>query len=447
MTPDVVKPSYRALLTLPDLPRVVASMFLARTAQTMTRVGLILFTLAEFGSPALAGIVTFASFVPGILASPVAGALLDRHGRVRLIGLDYLVAAATMAAIGALSLIDLLTAEALVALAVVASLTGPLSMTGLRSLFPLLVPARLWERVNAVDSNAFVVANMGGPLLAAGSIALLGPAAAMLTLAVPYGLAAVVLRGVHDPDTAAPKGERILTSAWQGLQYTWRNRTLRGLGIAIATLTFASGVVSIAVPVIVLDDLGGSELAVGLAFAFSGLAGMTSVLLFGRIDSRGRELRLLVLPMLGLAPVIGLFAMAASPLGVATPLLGFAILCLALVGMGLLEGPLDIGLFTIRQRRTDPAWFGRAFAISMAVNAMGYPIGAAVAGMVAETSLEAAIALGVVACLVAAGLAFLLIPRHDPGPRGAVVPAAAGGTAGGGEGPLGRPAEAEARSG
>ena len=54
----------------------------------------------------------------------------------------------------------------------------------------------------------------------------------------------------------------------------------------------------------------------------------------------------------------------------------------------------------MRQRRTDPAWMGRAFAVSMAVNFMGFPIGAAAAGAIAAVSLPAAVGLGVVACLV-----------------------------------------------
>jgi hypothetical protein len=44
---------------------------------------------------------------------------------------------------------------------------------------------------------------------------------------------------------------------------------------------------------------------------------------------------------------------------------------------GLANGPLDIALFTLRQRRTDPAWMGRAFTISMNLNFSGFPIGAA----------------------------------------------------------------------
>jgi predicted MFS family arabinose efflux permease len=287
-------------------------------------------------------------------------------------------------------------------------------MTGLRSLFPILVPPRLWERANALDSNAFVTAAMAGPVLAAGSIAVLGPPGAMIVLAIPYGLAVLALRGVRTPIGAPASDAPVLRSALAGIGYVWRNPTLRGLAVAIATRTFAGGIISIVVPLIVLRQLGASELAVGIAFAMSGLSGMVSVLVVGRIDSRGREWRLMVVALLLLAPLSGLLLLPAGSLGLTEPLLGFAVLCLTLLLIGLLEGPLDIGLFTIRQRRTATAWIGRAFAISMAVNALGYPVGAAIAGAVSEVSISAAILLAVVAGLLAAGLAAVLVPRTDP---------------------------------
>jgi hypothetical protein len=45
---------------------------------------------------------------------------------------------------------------------------------------------------------------------------------------------------------------------------------------------------------------------------------------------------------------------------------------------------------------------------------MGFPVGAAIAGTLVTVSLAATIWLGVVACLVAAVLAAVLIPRHEP---------------------------------
>ena len=68
-------------------------MLLARTATTMVELVLVLFALERFHSAGLAGAVTFLALAPGLLMSPIVGALLDRHGRVKLMVVDYVVAA------------------------------------------------------------------------------------------------------------------------------------------------------------------------------------------------------------------------------------------------------------------------------------------------------------------------------------------------------------------
>jgi hypothetical protein len=47
-------------------------------------------------------------------------------------------------------------------------------------------------------------------------------------------------------------------------------------------------------------------------------------------------------------------------------------------------------LFSLRQRRTASAWLGRAFAVSMAFNAVGIPVGAGLAGPLIGVSVSAA---------------------------------------------------------
>jgi MFS family permease len=408
-----IDPSYRALLRVPTLARVLVSMQVARIAQSMVGVALVLFTLDRFGSPAFAGLVTFASIFPGLLISPIAGALLDRHGRIRLVLLDYVVALLAMVVIGLLALADLLPGAVLLGIALVGSLTAILSHVGLRSLFPILVPEPLWERVNAVDSNGYVIATIVGPPLAAALVALLGGPVALLVIGVAFGVAAAVLVGVPDPVAAqvASTG-RVLADAWQGLRYTWRNPTLRGLGFAITFANLAHGMTTIVLPLIVIERFGLSEAVVGIVFAASGISGVASAAFFGRVDTRGREWAMLVWPMLGLIPVVGLLLLAA---GQASVPVGVALLVLEMLGVGLLLGPADIALFTVRQRRTDPAWTGRAFAVSMAFNYLGMPVGAAVAGILADRSLELAIVvLGLGGSALAVLATVLLVPRHDP---------------------------------
>ena len=409
MTPRTER-SYRALLQVPGLGRLLVSMQLSRIAQAMVGVALVLFTLNEYHSPALTGAVTFASVLPGLIVAPVAGVLLDRHGRTRLVILDYLVALLALAAIGGLALVHALSVPVLFAITVVSSLTSILSQTGLRSLFPLLVPERLWERVNAIDSNGYLVATIIGPPLAAGLVSVVGGPATLILIGLVFGIAAVAMLGSPDPDTRSATSGSLLLDAWHGVQYTWRNRTLRGLGFSISLLNLSGGMVTIVVPLIILDRLHAGEVAVGLVFAGSGVAGMIAALVAGRLDSRGREWSLLVLPMGGIA-VTDLFLLGGNHAADAAT--GLLLIGFGLALGGALNGPMDIGLFTIRQRRTDPAWMGRAFAVSMAFNFVGYPIGAALAWAIAAVSIDAAIVVGAVSCLLAGLVAAVMIPRRE----------------------------------
>ena len=406
------EPSYRALLAVPSIRRVLVAMQLARVAQSMVAIALVLFTLERYGSPAFAGLVTFASIMPGLLISPLAGALLDRHGRIRLVILDYFVALTALILIGVLALADALPGALLLVIAVVSSLTSILSHVGLRSLFPILVPEPLWERVNAVDSNGYVVASILGPPIAAGLVAVLGGAPAMIIIGLVFGVAAAVLVGVPEPPSPSASTGRLMADAVAGLRYTWRNRTLRGLGFSITFGNLSHGMTTIVLPLIVLEQFGLGPAVVGLVFAASGVSGVASALYFGRVDTRGREWSLLVWPMVALVPVVGIMLVAS---GVASVPVGLALLVVHMIGVGLLLGPMDIALFTVRQRRTDPAWMGRAFSVSMAFNYLGIPIGAAVAGVLAATSVPLAIVvLGLGGTIASALAGAFLVPRADP---------------------------------
>jgi MFS family permease len=401
--PVAPEPSYRALFAVPSLSRVLLAMQIARIAQSMVSIVVILFALQRFNSPQLAGAVAFASIAPGMVISPIAGALLDRHGRVRLIILDFLVAATALLLVAGLSVSGNLPAALLIAITAVASITGPLSSSGLRSLFPLLVPEPLWERVNAVDSNGWVLATVIGAPFGAVFAQILGFEAALAIIAASYLAAAIVMIGAPDPRTDVASTGNLLKDAWLGLDYTWHNRTLRALAISLSTMNLGGGVIQIVVPLIVLRSLGMGQDVVGYMFGLMGAFGVVSAFLSGRLRTEGREKTLIVLPAFAFV-----FATAVLlwPAGLLPIVLSMAL-------GGLVNGPLDISMFTLRQRCTDPAWMGRAFTVSMNLNFSGFPIGAAIGGVLVGVSIEAAIVFAVVANLAGAVLAQLLIP--DPG--------------------------------
>jgi MFS family permease len=408
----VPAPSYRALLNVPSLGRVLLGMQIARIAQSMISIVMILFALQRYNDPSLAGLVAFASIVPGLLISPIAGALLDRHGRVRLIILDYIVVTITLGLIAALSLSGHLPAWLLVAIVSVAALTGPLSQSGLRSLFPLLVPEPLWERVNAVDSNGWVLATVVGAPMGAVIAQLVGFEVALICIAVAYAAAAVVMLGSPDPRTDVASTGNLMRDAWLGLVYTWNNRTLRGLAISLSTMNIGWGVVEIVVPVLILKHLGMGQDMVGYMFGLSGALGVVSAFFAGRIRTEGQERKLILVGAVGFTAgsVVLLWPGSLIPIAI------------SMIIAGLANGPLDIALFTLRQRRTDPAWMGRAFTISMNLNFSGFPVGAAITGvMLTIWPAEVAIVFGISANLAAIVLGYLLIPLGDEAESPATV--------------------------
>jgi MFS family permease len=404
MHPGDVPPSYGAVLRIPSMGRILLGMVVSRVAASMLGVALVLFTLGRFGSPELAGLVTFVSVTPGLLVGPVAGALLDRHGRARLIILDQAVAFGSLITIAVLAIAGALTPLLLILITAVAGLTHPLSNVGLRTLFPLIVPRRLWERVNALDSNGYVVATLVGPPAAGILVETIGGSEALIAIAALYALAAVVIVGVKDPPGSTSAEGRILRNAWDGLRYTVENKTLLGIGVGLAVLNVAGGIVSIVLPVILLSNLHLGDAVVGGVWAVMGVTGGIGALAAGRWRISGKEQPILVWGMVGYA-ASGLFVLA-------SPTLAMILLTVAL--QGFVNGPMDVAMFTLRQRRTDPAWLGRAFAVSMSLNFLGYPVGAAVGGQLVAMGSAIAVGTAIGVSALAAVLSWWLIPKDAP---------------------------------
>jgi MFS family permease len=372
----------------------------------MVMVALVLFVLARYHSPQLAGATAFFTIFPGLLVSPVAGALLDRYGRARLVVVDYLIGAFMVVLVAFLSSRHSLPWGLLLTIVGVASLTNPLSNSGARSLFPLITPPHLWERANALDSSGHVLAQLVGAPVAGLLIGFVGPEWALASCGAMFGAAAVVMLRLPEPRSANVVEGSIALNAWRGLQYVFRNATLRGLALTLATFNLSWGILSIAVPVLVLDRLHQGPATVGFLWGAMGGAGLLSALVAGRLASRDRERQM----MFG-AILVSAAAIAVLPFAFAVP-----VVVVAIVVFGLANGPFDVALFTLRQRRTDPAWFGRAFAVSMSVNWIGQPIGAALAGPLIGWGLDVALWAAVVAAIGAAVFPLVVLPAADEVP-------------------------------
>jgi MFS family permease len=402
---------YAALMRVPGFGLLYAGLVLGRVGGSMMLVSLVLFVLGRYHSPQLAGATAFVAILPGLVVSPLAGALLDRYGRARLVTLDYLIASLAVGLIAGLSAMQALPPPLLLIIVGVASLTNPLSATGARSLFPLLAPRELWVRANALDSIGHLLASLVAPALAGALVAGAGAEWALAVTSVVFLLAAAAMVRLPEPGFTGRDRRSIVRNAWLGLAYVLRNPTLRGLALSCGTFGVSGGLLAIAIPVLVLNRLHSGPATVGILWGVMGAAGLASAFVAGRFAKQGSERHLILASILANAAAMAILPFAS----------GLAAVTVAVVIMGLTSGPFDIGLFTLRQRRTDPAWFGRAFAVSMSLNYIGSPIGSALAGPFIGWSLNAALWAAVAAALIAALFPMLTIPSSEDASMAAVA--------------------------
>lgn len=396
--------SYVSLFRVPGFGRFAATTLLGRGAESMWVVAIVLFVLVKFHSPGLAGLVVFFGIFPALLLSPLAGALIDRYGRVRFITFDYFVAALSLLGIVALSFTHLLTPGLMLPLVVLGSLTGMLSAAGLRTMVPLMLPRHLWDRGNAADSVGYTAVTIAGPALAGGLVGWLGPEAALLVTAAVFAIGGVVMTGMSEPGAKGQSGAHLLRDALGAIVYVVQNVTLRGVALCLFVLNVGTGILIVTLPVLVLDHLHGGALQVGLIWAAQGAGGVVSALLFGRLNSEGRERTVMAVTAAVAAAATALLLVAGN----------LVVVAFASLVIGLATGPLDVAIFSLRQRATEVAWFGRAMAVSMSLNFSGNPVGSALTGPLLHFGLSFALVVSAMLTLAAAGVALVAIPRRLP---------------------------------
>lgn len=381
--------TYRQVVRMPRVAPLLGSALCSRLAEQMFTLVLVFHVLDVFESPALAGVVVFAAVAPGLIISPVAGALLDRIGAVRSIVADLLASAVLVTALAFVAggIVPI------VVLAVLYSLTSPLNIAGVRVLLPRLVPGHAVERVNALDSGLFNLVEVLGPVLAGTLFALAGGPAAMVVVAVLYALACAFMLVLPKERPEHTEHRPLLRSTVEGVRYVLTHPTLRALVVSYGLYQVAWGVLVVAVPTVT-----GSARA-GLLWGAAGLAGIVGALIVGHVLRPGRERA---------AMIVGIAVTAVAAVVAIGGIVGLAV---GLVVVGLVSGLVNVGLLTLRQRRTDPGKLGRVLAVSISLNVLGMPIGSAVGGFVVERSSALAFVVAGVAAALGAVAVWVMVPK------------------------------------
>ncbi|AAB91839.1 conserved hypothetical 41.6 kDa integral membrane protein (plasmid) [Sinorhizobium fredii NGR234] len=393
--------SYRSLSKIPGLFSLLLAATLSRLAGRMFVLTLVLFALARFSSPVLAGWLTFAAIVPGLIVSPLAGVLLDCVGPTIAVRIDMIASTAFITAISLAGWLGWSSPPVVCTLAMLFSLAGPLGIAGIRTLLPRLVPPHALDQANALDTAVYSIVDVVGPAMAGGLVGWLGPEAAMSLIAAACAGAAVCLSQVQRLPGLASSRTSLLRQAIKGIYVVVRQPTLRGLAVSQSLYQMTWGALHVVIPVFVAGNytVAAGSTVVGLLWALVGIAGGVGALLAGHLCTTGRERHIMTAGM-------AVTAFATWPIAAE---FGFRGLTIGLLLAGAMSGPIDVAMLTLRQRRTNPRQLGRVMSISISVNQAGFPLGAAIAGVVITESLSAIFVLAGITSVLAA-IATLSIP-------------------------------------
>jgi MFS family permease len=364
-----------------------------------------LFAVTVTKDPRLISLVSAAMFLPWLLLSLPAGAIVDRHDRVALMWRSQAVQFAVM---GVLTVLIMTHTAGIAVLAAAGFLLGCAEVVfsnAEQSALPALVPADLLPRANG---NQQVVLTIGetfaGPPL--------GSALFAVRAALPFGLDAVSFAGsaallARLPRTPQPRNDqRMRAQIAEGVRWLAGHRLLRTVALLLGASNFSSQMGQATLVLLATQTLHVGTRGYGLLWT---AAAVGSVL--GGLVNPAITRRLGLLPSLTMA--MAAFAAVDAGVGLAPD---FAVAAALMACNGFFVTMWNVVTVTLRQRIVPPELLGR---VNSAYRMLGWglmPLGALAGGFVAH-------AAGLRATYIVAGLlsgAALL----------AALPALAGGASG-----------------
>jgi MFS family permease len=353
-----------------------------------------LFAVTVTKDPRLISLVSAAMFLPWLLLSLPAGAIVDRHDRVALMWRSQAVQFAVM---GVLTLLIMTRVAGIAVLAAAGFLLGCAEVVfsnAEQSALPALVPADLLSRANG---NQQVVLTIGetfvGPPL--------GSALFAVRAALPFGLDAVSFAGsaallaglprtaksrtTQSRTTRARSEQRMRAQIAEGVRWLAGHRLLRTVALLLGVSNFSSQMGQATLVLLATQTLHVGTRGYGLLWT---AAAIGSVL--GGLVNPAITRRLGLLPSLTVA--MATFAALDAGIGLAPD---FAVAAALMACNGFFVTMWNVVTVTMRQRIVPAELLGRVNSVYRMLGWGLMPLGALAGGFIAHAAgLRAAYIVG-----------------------------------------------------
>ncbi|NEB42427.1 non-ribosomal peptide synthetase/MFS transporter [Streptomyces sp. SID14515] len=352
----------------PGMGRFLAVAFgqlLSITGSALTEFALPVWIYMETGSMGKYALYAVIGMLPGILVGPLAGAVVDRLDRRRVMLTSDVVAGSTQAALLTLLLSGNLASWHIYTLLGLLSVALTFQRLAYASSVPQLVPKQYLGHANGITQMAFGFAQFIVPLAAVALMAGIGLKGILILDVVSYTIAIGVLSFVKFPKTLPwTRRESLVAEIKHGFAHSWRNRGFRAMLLWFAALNiFLSPLFLLVTPLVLSFDSLEAVARISVAGGAGAILGGIAMGFWGgpkRNRMRG---------MLGLA---GLLALACALVGVRADLW---IIGVGAFGMSCALSMVNGVYTTIVQIKVPQRFHGRVFALNTLVAWSTLPIG------------------------------------------------------------------------
>jgi len=392
-----------------DFVRLWAASTISVFGDFFTVFALPLLVFSTTGSALQTGLTLAAETVPYVVVSPFAGVLVDRADRRMILIVTRVAQFFLVGSIPAAAALGVLTMPQILAVAFLSGSVAVLFGAAALSAVPNIVVPEHLVAANAAQQLSFSIAALAGPPLAGVLVALTGsPEWALTVDAASFLVGAALLAAIRrrmqadrDPD-ASPA--TVMVDLREGLRYVWGHRLVRTAALLLFTFNVMLGGVLGQLVVYGRTELELADFPLSLLFAADGAGTLLAAGLAARLG-RGRRMGRIVLGALPMTALCVCVLAVAPNLAVA---LG------ALVVFGAVQTVMFVNLISLRQRIVPDRLQGRVNATARAVAVSGTPLGALLAGVLAEPFGVRAVFLGLAAlAMINAAAAFATPLRTD----------------------------------
>jgi MFS family permease len=361
--------------------------------------------------PRLVAVVTAASYLPWMVLSLPAGALVDRYDRATLMWRAQAVQAAVVAAVSVLVVFRVAGIAVLGAAGLLLGSAEVIFSNAAQSVLPALVPPALLAKANGSQQVSLTVGEsfLGPP---AGS--LLFAAAA----ALPFGLDAASFAGSAAllatlPRTGAAAGGArpgIRAQIAEGLRWLGRHRLLRVVAVLLGVFNFANQMGQAVLVLLATQALHTGTRGYGLLLAATAVGSVAGGLVSPLVTGRLGILPSLIVAGAADAAIFAGLGLAPDP----------AVAALMLAGQGVAVTMWNVVTVSLRQQVVPAHLLGRVNSVYRMLGWGPMPLGALAGGFVAHAAgLRAPYLLAGLLCGLCLLAATPLLPaaRRDSQPR------------------------------